>query len=102
MPDKSIKKKLKFQYVRGDQAYLLFFVFNDFKISIRNLKLFYQNLELIVGDDSVIYAHRSDHPYDMREMVKDDGMWIVTNSIKALNDGDYHRVKILCLNHCFN
>ena len=99
MRNHETKRKLKFQYIRGDQAYLLFFVENDFKISLDHLKLFYQNLELIVGDDSVIYAHRSDHPYDMREMVKDDGKWKITENGKDLDEFNLNRLHLLCTNY---
>lgn len=53
-----------------------------------------KNLEIIIGDDLVIYAYRFDHPADMIFMVRDDGKWMLTEEAEMLDSCDMLRLEL--------
>lgn len=60
------------------------------------------NLEIIVDYSWNFIAYRFDHPYDMVQMVRDDGKWMLTKASELLSADDMLRLELLCRNYAFN
>jgi len=85
--------KIKFQYLAGDAAYLVWSIYNDFQPDLEIRMVLEQNLEMFTSDDGDVLAFRYDHPPDMRHIVKNDGIWRFTDEGMALGEHEFLRLK---------
>ena len=90
-------KNVKFEHFIGEQAILMIYIYWDMQLKMNTIRAVYHNLEIIVTNCGNIVAHRSDHPVDMRHMVKNDGEWCTTDQAKILSKADLCRLELLMM-----
>ena len=95
-------KTTTFNYVIGEQAYAIWYVYNDFEIDMGILTTVEQNLELIMSSEGDVYAYRSNLPLKIGRLFKRSGAWEFTEDTDLLNDNDLFRLKLICRNFAFN
>jgi hypothetical protein len=95
-------KKIEFELLREEAAYLIWYIFNDCHIRIETIMAIEKNLELVVSNDGIVMAYRYDHPSDMVNLVLNDGKWNLTNHGRALSKSDKHRLELICRDYSHN
>ncbi len=100
-----MKTKTAFNRVTGDQAYSIWFGYNNgdadagYKDAMLEVEL---DLELITGANGKVYAYRSNLPYPYSLMFKRSGAWEFTEDTDDLHEKDLFRLEVICRNFTFN
>ena len=92
-----------FNRVTGDQAYSIWFGYNNGDSEYFDAMLEVElDLELIVDAAGEVYAYRSNLPYPMSLMFKRSGAWEFTEDTDDLPEKDLFRLEVLCRDFSFN
>lgn len=95
-------KQTKFEIIRDERAYLIYWVDNGCSVKLDTYYAIYKNLEIIISDSNELLAYRYDHPHDMVNMIGDDGCWRYTDESQLLEPADQLRLKMLCRDYSLN
>lgn len=95
-------KQITFERIRGEAAYLIWYIYNDCRVKLETLMAIDRNLELIITNHNDVLAYRYDHPRDMTHMVKNDSKWRYTKEADLLNPTQQVRLRMLCRNYSSN
>ena len=93
----------KFNQVTGDQAYSIWFGYNEGDTEYFDAMMEVElDLELITGTSGQVYAYRSNLPFPHHLFFKRSGAWEFTEDTDDLSEKDLFRLEVICRNFAFN
>ena len=98
-----MKPEIDFNRVTVDEAYSIWFGYNDGDTEYFDAMLSVElDLELITGVAGEVYAYRSNLPYPISLMFKRSGAWEFTEDTDDLYEKDLFRLEVICRDFAFN
>ena len=93
----------RFNHVTGDQAYSIWFGYNDGDTEYFDAMMEVElDLELITGASGEVYAYRSNLPFPQNLFFKRSRAWEYTEDTNAICERDMFQLKVICRNFAFN
>ena len=98
-----MKTQTTFNRVTGDQAYSIWFGYNEGDATYFDAMMEVENdLELITGASGQVYAYRSNLPFPLNLWFKRSGAWEYTKDTDNLSKKDLFRLEVICRDFAFN